>query len=472
MSRTAQRKYLPAHLFSATGKFLGSPASISPERVMGVPTDARSDVYALGVLLFELLSGTPPFSGTDPLEIALQRLQQSPPALHTLCPDLPPALDDVVSQAMAREPAQRYAHAGDIVAAFERSVHSSGTGEHVSATKGKRVIPEGQITLPPTVNWFDEELLSPSRGEVHPRPLAAGGTSVKAPIVTPEPEASIPSPHGTNPQLAAGVDPFALWSATAVKAEAPTPGTFTRRPTVNLSTGRSRRRPHQPGQMDRRRLVKLVVVGTVAAGVLGIGGLSFENFLRSVRQSPSGIASLPATGSTQTTQSTQSTQQTTQGTTPGVTPTQGTQTTPTPGAGKTPTPGASSTPQPSPTAHATPTPKPTPKPTPTPPPSHTGTVIGYTNQATNSYKTFTNPADGQGSLLIHLANGNFVACERACTHAGVPVNYDSGSQQITCPAHGAVFDPLNGFAHLSGPGNGSLPTVKIRVNPDGTITTG
>ena len=46
MSRTAQRKYLPAHLFSATGKFLGSPASISPERVMGVPTDARSDVYA------------------------------------------------------------------------------------------------------------------------------------------------------------------------------------------------------------------------------------------------------------------------------------------------------------------------------------------------------------------------------------------------------------------------------------------
>jgi nitrite reductase/ring-hydroxylating ferredoxin subunit len=203
--------------------------------------------------------------------------------------------------------------------------------------------------------------------------------------------------------------------------------------------------------MDRRRLVKLVVVGTVAAGVLGIGGLSFENFLRSVRQSPSGIASLPATGSTQTTQSTQSTQQTTQGTTPGVTPTQGTQ-----------------TPQPSPTVHATPTPKPTP----TPPPSHTGTVIGYTNQATNSAKTFTNPADGQSSLLIHLGNGNFVAGERACTHVGVPIDYDSGSQQLVCPAHSAVFDPLNGFAHLSGPGNGPLPTVKIRVNPDGTITTG
>ena len=91
---------------------------------------------------------------------------------------------------------------------------------------------------------------------------------------------------------------------------------------------------------------------------------------------------------------------------------------------------------------------------------------------TNSSKTFTNPADGQDSLLIRLANGNFVACERACTHAGVPVNYDSGQQQIVCPAHGAIFDPANGFAHTSGPGNGPLPTVPIRVNADGTITTG
>ena len=118
--------------------------------------------------------------------------------------------------------------------------------------------------------------------------------------------------------------------------------------------------------------------------------------------------------------------------------TQGTQNHNTPTAGKTPTA------QPSPTqsnpaantktdtaatyAHAK-------------PPSHTGTVIGYTSQATNSAKRFSNPADGQGSLLIRLPNGNFVACERACTHAGVAVNYDSGSHQLLCPAHGAIFDP-------------------------------
>jgi thiosulfate dehydrogenase [quinone] large subunit len=99
-------------------------------------------------------------------------------------------------------------------------------------------------------------------------------------------------------------------------------------------------------------------------------------------------------------------------------------------------------------------------------------VIGYSSQATNSAKGFSNPADDQGSLLIHLPNGKFVACERACTHAGVPVDYDPGSRQLVCPAHGATFDPLNGFNNTSGPGNGPLPGISIRVNSDGMITTG
>jgi Rieske Fe-S protein len=90
----------------------------------------------------------------------------------------------------------------------------------------------------------------------------------------------------------------------------------------------------------------------------------------------------------------------------------------------------------------------------------------------NSSVSFTNPSDGQGSLLIH--NGNFVACETACTHQGVAVRYDSGSGQLVCPAHGAIFD-LNGFSQVPGSGPSGLSPlhqVTIRVNPDGTITTG
>jgi len=463
-----QFKQLPAHLFGANGKFLGSPEYISPERVMGLPTDARSDIYALGIMLFELLSGTLPFSGTDPLEIALKRIQQPPPALHALCPEVPEALDAVVNKAMERDPAQRYDHAGEIAAAFERVLHASGAADQSPATRTRRMAQDGQITMPPTVNWFDEEMLSPGKWQPA-QPADAGGMPVIAPPAMPGQPVQ-PAQAASN-QLIAGVDPFTMWSATAATTEGPTPGTFTRRTTVNLSAGRARRRP-QPGQVDRRRLVKFLVVGTVAAGVVGISGISFENFLRSMKQSQSKIANAPGTGSTQTTQSTQPIQ----GTTPGAGPTQGTQTQNTPTAGKTPTPGASSTPtpQPSPTAHSTPTPQPSPKPTPTPPP-HTGTVIGHTSQATNSATIFSNPADGQGSLLIHLPNGNFVACERPCTHVGVPVNYDSGSHQLLCPAHGAIFDPLNGFSHVAGSGPSGLnplPQVSIHVNADGTITTG
>ena len=325
----------------------------------------------------------------------------------------------------------------------------------------RQVRQDTQITMPPTVNWFDEDMLTSRKWQAM-QPTDGGNTSVVVPPAMPEKPI-----QPTQADVIPGVDPFALWSATSAKTEALTPGMFTRRPTVSLSAGRRRPRP-RPAQADRRRLVKLIVVGTATAGVIGAGGISFAHFMQSVAQVQSRVANAPATGPTQTTQ----------GNTPATGPTQGTQNQNTPTAGKTPTAQPSSTQraQPSPTAQATqqPTPKPTqPPPTPTPkPPSHTGTVIGYTSQATNSAKSFSNPADGQGSLLIRLPNGNFVACERACTHAGVAVNYDSGSHQLLCPAHGAIFDPLNGFSHLSGPGNGPLPGISIRVNGDGTITTG
>jgi Rieske Fe-S protein len=88
----------------------------------------------------------------------------------------------------------------------------------------------------------------------------------------------------------------------------------------------------------------------------------------------------------------------------------------------------------------------------------------------NSAVSFTNPADGQGSWLVHMSNGNFVAVEQACTHAGVPVRYNASTGQFNCPAHGAIFnaDGTNPQAPATRP----LPTVSIRVNGDGTITTG
>lgn len=98
--------------------------------------------------------------------------------------------------------------------------------------------------------------------------------------------------------------------------------------------------------------------------------------------------------------------------------------------------------------------------------NHVGTVIGSRAMAPNSSVVFNNNQD----LLIRLANGNFVAYNRSCTHQQVPINYDPATQKMVCPAHGAIFDPAQNAKVLLGPAPTPVQPVKVKVNNDGTIT--
>ena len=475
------------HLLSIAGTFLGSPEYIAPECVVGSTFDARADVYALGTMLFELLSGSPPFTGTDPLEIANKRLHQPVPSLHGLCPDVPAAYDLILYLALEREPEKRYKHAGEIANAFNRVQKVLEGAAKDPTTLNTQATMHSQITLPPTVNWFDEEIISTRKWQLMP-PVATGHQAA----VQSYPQASTSfsptngtqqlnaqdqvvrlvstteqhSPADAQNSASAATDPFLWWAAASPKTLEKTPGTFARNAS-NRTTHYNANKRRKTSVRERRQVVVGLLTGTAVVGILGIGGISFARFIESTKQFQVGNTQTALSNNTSNSSPTQSTtssatngtQQTpTQSKTPKVqpSPTKGTQ----------PTPGAIQTPQA--------TPKPTqPPPTPTPaPPQHTGTVIGSTSQATNSGQTFTNPKDGNSSMLVHLPNGNFVACERQCTHQGVNVNYDAGSQKLVCPAHGAVFDPANGFNLIQGPGNGPLAGVTIRVNADGTITTG
>jgi serine/threonine protein kinase len=480
------------HLLSIGGTFLGSPEYIAPECVMGSTYDARADVYALGAMLFELLSGSPPFTGTDPLEIANKRLHRDVPSLHELCPDFPAAFDLIFYLALEHDPDKRYKHAGEIATAFERVLKVLEGAAKDHASRNTQTTMHSQITLPPTVNWFDEEIIPTRKWQLKPpvvtgRQAAVHGdlqasttfSSTKGAqqvneqnqVVRLAPSTEKHPPTDAQNTTDATTDPFIWWAATSPKTLENTPGTFARNASKRLTNYNANKR-RKASVRERRQVVVGLLTGTAVVGILGIGGISFARFIESTKQMQ--------VGNTQTAFSNSSTTQATQGTT--LSPTQGTQNTPTgsstpnlhpsptkgtqatPTAGSTPMPGSTPPPAPKPT-------QPPPKPTPVPP-QHTGTVIGHTNMATNSSVSFTNPADGQASLLIHLGNGNFVACERACTHAGVPVNYDSGSGQLVCPAHGAIFNPANAFSVVQGPATRSLPSVSIRVNGDGTITTG
>jgi len=101
---------------TASGTVLGTPAYMSPEQANGEldRVDRRSDVYGLGAVLFEMLAGRPPHGQGKPLEVLRRVLDQAPPRLERLRPDVPPAVAAVVARALARSPEDRYPSALDL----------------------------------------------------------------------------------------------------------------------------------------------------------------------------------------------------------------------------------------------------------------------------------------------------------------------------------------------------------------------
>lgn len=91
----------------------------------------------------------------------------------------------------------------------------------------------------------------------------------------------------------------------------------------------------------------------------------------------------------------------------------------------------------------------------------------------NSAAAFTIPSNGAPGILVHLGNGQFVAFNATCTHAGCPVDYDPALRDLVCPCHGAAFDPSQGAAVINGPAQ--IPLIHVPISVDqqaGTISLG
>ncbi|MEU1524161.1 Stk1 family PASTA domain-containing Ser/Thr kinase [Nocardia rhamnosiphila] len=142
---------------------LGTAAYLSPEQVTSGSADARSDVYAFGILIFELLTGRVPFTGDNSLSVAYQRVENDVPSPSEFIAGVPPEFDRLVARATAREPGHRFADAGEMVA-------------ELRAIAARLELPAYRVPAPQD---------------------SAEHTSARHPVTPPAPEPAAAGPHAT-----------------------------------------------------------------------------------------------------------------------------------------------------------------------------------------------------------------------------------------------------------------------------------
>lgn len=227
---------------TAQGALLGTPKYVSPEQVRGEEPDARADLYSLGVVMFEMLAGEPPFRAPADMATALAHVQQPVPRLADACPEVPAELSVLVGQLLEKEPSRRVQSASELaarLAKLSRSLDLPVPGPGAFLDLGPHLAPHRRGPGPGTRTGVDLSAPEPATLEV-----GQGSRSLAATEV----------PSGGGLGTAAGIGGEAVaW------------------PLVKRRPGR-----YRPAAKRPRRLVSFAVVALAAGGAAVVGALVYH----------------------------------------------------------------------------------------------------------------------------------------------------------------------------------------------------
>jgi serine/threonine-protein kinase len=175
-------KMVSGQQHTATGAILGTVAYMSPEQIQGQRVDERADIYSLGVMLYEMTAGRPPFEGDSAMTVMFKHVNELPPDIRELNAEVPDELNAVIVKALSKKPADRFASAADMAAALRRvNLAAQPTQVSLSAT-------EAPATVVATVTAVAQPL-APEHSTVAPPPTApsiptptADQPTIKAPV--------------------------------------------------------------------------------------------------------------------------------------------------------------------------------------------------------------------------------------------------------------------------------------------------
>ncbi|GGR82669.1 serine/threonine-protein kinase PksC [Streptomyces aureoverticillatus] len=235
-----------------TGMVVGTPQYLSPEQALGRGVDARSDLYSVGIMLFQLVTGRLPFDADSPLAIAYAHVQEEPVAPSSINRSLPPAIDALVARALKKNPNERFPTAEAmrdeclrIAQSFQASAPSIVPGTQTASGAGV-----GSAVFPPV------DTAAPAAGGVQ-TPYQPGpyGPATPAPAPTPTPGYGYPQPGYQTPAPTNAYAPQA--------SQTPPPYTISPQPAPAAPAG---------GSGGGKRNMP-VIIGSIVVALLAIGGL-------------------------------------------------------------------------------------------------------------------------------------------------------------------------------------------------------